>query len=157
MHQRPQPSSSSPLRIAIVAASWHPDIVENATRAAQTELQRVSPEVQISHFQVPGAFEIPLHAQRLAQSQKFDAVIACALVVNGGIYRHDFVSATVVDALMQVQLTTNVPVFSAVLTPLNFHEHDEHRQFFRDHFVKKGTEVAQACLQTLAGLRALAA
>jgi 6,7-dimethyl-8-ribityllumazine synthase len=40
---------------------------------------------------------------------------------------------------------------------LNFHEHDEHRQFFRDHFVKKGTEVAQACLRTLAGLQALAA
>jgi 6,7-dimethyl-8-ribityllumazine synthase len=157
MHPRTTPASTSLLRIAIIASSWHHDIVDCATRAAQAELARGHAAAQVTQFQVPGAFEIPLHAQRLAQSQKFDAIIACALVVNGGIYRHDFVAATVVDALMQVQLSTNVPVFSAVLTPLNFHEHDEHRQFFRDHFVKKGTEVAQACLQTLAGLRALAA
>jgi 6,7-dimethyl-8-ribityllumazine synthase len=157
MHPRTTPASTSLLRFAIIASSWHHDIVDCATRAAQAGLARGHAAAQVTHFQVPGAFEIPLHAQRLAQSQKFDAIIACALVVNGGIYRHDFVAATVVDALMQVQLSTNVPVFSAVLTPLNFHEHDEHRQFFRDHFVKKGTEVAQACLQTLAGLRALAA
>jgi 6,7-dimethyl-8-ribityllumazine synthase len=157
MHQSPVPTAATPLRIAIVAASWHPDIVDSAVRAAQAEFDKQGAAVQVSHFQVPGAFEIPLHAQRLASSQQYDAIVACALVVNGGIYRHDFVAATVIDALMQVQLSSNVPVFSAVLTPLNFHEHDEHRQFFRDHFVKKGTEVAQACLRTLAGLQALAA
>jgi 6,7-dimethyl-8-ribityllumazine synthase len=157
MHQHPSSSAATAQRIAIVASSWHHDIVEQATRAAQAEFVKSDAAVQVTLFKVPGAFEIPLHAQRLALSGKFDAIVACALVVNGGIYRHDFVSATVVDALMQVQLSTNVPVFSAVLTPLNFHEHEEHRQFFSEHFVKKGTEVAQACLQTLASLRALGA
>ena len=48
-----------------------------------------------------------------------------------------------------------MPVLSAVLTPRDFHEHDEHRAFFAEHFVKKGREVAQACREVLAGLRSL--
>ena len=54
---------------------------------------------------------------------------------------------------MMVQLETGVPVFSAVLTPQQFHEHAEHRRFFAEHFVVKGTEVASACLRTVASLR----
>jgi 6,7-dimethyl-8-ribityllumazine synthase len=48
-----------------------------------------------------------------------------------------------------------VPVFSAVLTPRDFHDHEEHRAFFSAHFVKKGEEVASACLATLRSLRQL--
>lgn len=106
--------------------------------------------------EVPGAFEIPLHAKRLAQTGRFDAIIACGLVVNGGIYRHEFVAAAVIDALMRLQMDSDTPVFSAVLTPRDFHEHSEHQQFFREHFVKKGQEVAQACLATVSSLRRLA-
>jgi 6,7-dimethyl-8-ribityllumazine synthase len=46
-------------------------------------------------------------------------------------------------------------VLSAVLTPRDFHEHEDHQDFFRQHFVKKGTEVARACLETVASLHAL--
>jgi 6,7-dimethyl-8-ribityllumazine synthase len=56
---------------------------------------------------------------------------------------------------MRVQLDTGVPVFSAVLTPRDFHEHEAHRRFFCEHFELKGTEAAEACLATLASLRAL--
>jgi 6,7-dimethyl-8-ribityllumazine synthase len=144
-------------RIAVVGASWHRDIVANGLAAIQAELQRRGlPPDHIEHFTVPGAFEIPLHAQHLARSGRFQAVIACALVVNGGIYRHEFVAAAVIDGLMRVQLDTGVPVFSSVLTPRDFHEHEEHLQFFREHFVKKGTEVASACMETLASLEAVA-
>ena len=88
-------------------------------------------------------------AKKLAESGRFDAVIACALVVNGGIYRHEFVTSAVIDGLMRVQLDTEVPVFSSVLTPRDFHEHGDHVEFFRAHFVKKGAEVAHACLSAL--------
>ncbi len=54
---------------------------------------------------------------------------------------------------MRVQLDTEVPVLSAVLTPRDFHEHDDHLRFFSEHFAKKGIEVARACLETIAGLR----
>ena len=53
---------------------------------------------------------------------------------------------------MQVQLETDVPVFSAVLTPHHFHEHGEHKRFFAEHFSTKGVEVARACLATIASL-----
>jgi 6,7-dimethyl-8-ribityllumazine synthase len=156
MNQTSQTSSFLPRKVAVIAASWHDDIVTASTDAirAEFERRRLPPDCLDLH-RVPGAFEIPLHAQRLAQSGQVDAIIACGLVVNGGIYRHEFVAAAVIDGLMRVQLDTGVPVFSAVLTPRDFHEHEEHHQFFKAHFVKKGTEVANACLATLASLAAL--
>ena len=57
---------------------------------------------------------------------------------------------------MRVQLDTEVPVLSAVLTPQHFHEHDEHRKFFREHFLVKGAEAAVACARTIENLGRLA-
>ena len=143
-------------RVALVSSRWHRDIVANATAAIRTELGRTSdPPGEVDHYEVPGAFEIPLHAKRLAVSGAYDAIIACGLVVNGGIYRHEFVASAVIDALMRVQLDHDTPVFSAVLTPRDFHEHQEHLEFFASHFVKKGEEVARACVETLQSLSTL--
>jgi 6,7-dimethyl-8-ribityllumazine synthase len=145
-----------PIRVAIVSAAWHRDIVQSGTDALRAEFERsrITPQ-QVDQFEVSGAFEIPLHAKRLALSGRYDAIVAIALVVNGGIYRHEFVAAAVIDGLMRVQLETDVPVLSAVLTPRDFHEHADHREFFVAHFVKKGVEAAQACLATVASLAAL--
>jgi 6,7-dimethyl-8-ribityllumazine synthase len=77
------------------------------------------------------------------------------LVVNGGIYRHDFVAQTVINAMMQVQLETEVPILSVVLTPLNFHEHEEHQKYFFEHFKVKGNEAAIACVKTLENISAI--
>jgi 6,7-dimethyl-8-ribityllumazine synthase len=150
------PAAATIPRVAVIAASWHQDIVSAGTDAIRQEFarRRLPPESLELHA-VPGAFEIPLHAKRLACSGRYDAIIACGLVVNGGIYRHEFVAAAVIDGLMRVQLDHDVPVFSAVLTPRDFHEHEEHRSFFQAHAVKKGAEVAQACLATLQALAAL--
>ena len=151
---QPRHSHTTSLRVALIAARWHRDIVTCATSAARAELVRQGvPEEQIDLIEVPGAFEIPLHAQRLARAGEHDAVIAVGLVVDGGIYRHEFVARAVIDGLMRVQLDTGVPVFSVVLTPHHFHDHDAHQQFFREHFVVKGTEAAQACLSSLESLR----
>ncbi|WP_397535075.1 6,7-dimethyl-8-ribityllumazine synthase [Roseateles sp.] len=145
-------------RIAIVSACWHRDIVGQACLAAKERLRSrgVAPGA-IDEFELPGAFEIPLQAQSLARSGRYDAILACALVVDGGIYRHDFVATAVIDGLMRVQLDSGVPVFSAVLTPHHFHEHEEHRRYFSAHFLTKGQELADACLQTLAVRRQLLA
>ncbi|MBL8335185.1 MAG: 6,7-dimethyl-8-ribityllumazine synthase, partial [Rhodoferax sp.] len=112
----PSPVCGAP-HIAIVASSWHGDIVDQGTAAIRAELQRAcDPPAAIETYSVPGAFEIPLHARRLADSGAFDAIIACGLVVNGGIYRHEFVASAVIDGLMRVQLDSGTPVFSMVLT-----------------------------------------
>ena len=65
-----------------------------------------------------------------------------ACVVDGGIYRHEFVADAVIGGLMRVQLDTGVPVISAVLTPHHFHEHETHRAFFFEHLETKGAEAA---------------
>ncbi|WP_134323387.1 6,7-dimethyl-8-ribityllumazine synthase [Cumulibacter soli] len=143
-HPTPQTSP----RIAVVAANWHADIVDQATDAFVATLGEHA-VTEVDFFRVPGAFEIPLKVQRLANSGEYEAIASCAFVVNGGIYRHEFVASTVLDGLMRVQLDTGVPVFSAVLTPWNFHESDDHRDFFRAHFVTKGRELARTVLQTL--------
>lgn len=152
------PAGTSPRhpRIAVICSSWHREIVHRARDALLAEFERSQlPAGQVEQFEVPGAFEIPLLAKTLAQGGRHDAIVACGLVVNGGIYRHEFVAAAVIDGLMRVQLDCEVPVLSAVLTPRDFHEHDDHLRFFGEHFVKKGVEVARACLQAVAGLRAL--
>ncbi|TAM34786.1 MAG: 6,7-dimethyl-8-ribityllumazine synthase [Burkholderiaceae bacterium] len=146
-------STPTGARFAFIQSHWHHDIVDQGRDAFLAEMgRRGVPRDAVDLFEVPGAFEIPLHAKKLARSGNYAAIVACGFVVDGGIYRHEFVADAVVKALMSVQLETGVPVFSAVLTPLHFHEHEEHRRFFTEHFAVKGTEVAQACLQTVQSL-----
>lgn len=128
-------------RYAFIKANWHTDIV---SRALDGFSDAIGNQAQIEVFDVPGAFEIPLLARDLARTGRYDAVIGAAFVVDGGIYRHDFVASTVVEGLMRAQMDTDVPVLSVVLTPHNYQETEAHNVFFRDHFVIKGREAAAA-------------
>ena len=136
-------------RIAFIKARWHSDVVDRAHDGFLAEQQRLIPGATVVAFDVPGAFEMPLLAKKLAQTGKYDAVVAAALVVDGGIYRHDFVATAVVTGLMNVGLKTGVPCFSVSLTPHNDQETELLTGFYRDHFVKKGAEAAQAVHQML--------
>jgi len=138
-------------RVAFIQACWHRDIVDQLRDSFSISFSELS-DIEVDYFELPGAFEIPLHAKRLATGGNYLGVVAAGLVVDGGIYRHDFVASTVIDNLMRVQMDTGVPVFSAVLTPHHFHASEEHTAFFKEHFVVKGREAAQACSQTLASL-----
>lgn len=135
---------SKQLNVAFIKASWHADIVDRALEGFKANMDESGTDYAITVVSVPGAYEMPLQAKRLALTEKYDAIVAAALVVDGGIYRHDFVAQAVVDGLMRVQLDTNVPTFSVSLTPHHFHSNDEHQNFYFDHFVKKGAEAAQA-------------
>ncbi len=139
-------------RYAFIKAGWHSEIVTQSLEG----FQELIPQNQIDTFEVPGAFEIPLLARDLASSGDYVAVIGAAFVVDGGIYRHDFVSSAVVDGLMRAQMDAGVPVLSVVLTPHNFQETKDHIAFFKAHFVEKGREAARAAL-AMTKLRARAA
>lgn len=155
LHSKDTSSIVTAPQIALILARWHPDIVDRF-RDAFLEEFKASDGREVTQFEVPGAFEIPLLAKQLASSGRFAAVVACALVVDGGIYRHEFVASAVIDGLMQAQLDTGVPVFTGVLTPKDFSSQGQ-EDFFRKHFVVKGAEVARACSQTLHGYRSLLA
>jgi len=143
-------TSTKKPKIAFIKARWHADIVDRALEGFEAEAATLLPDAAIDSYDVPGAFEMPLLAKRLAASGQYDAVVAAALVVDGGIYRHDFVAAAVVDGLMRAQMDTMVPVFSVSLTPHNFQPSEALTTFYRDHFVGKGAEAAQAVAQVLA-------
>ncbi|MGT2490064.1 6,7-dimethyl-8-ribityllumazine synthase [Cupriavidus basilensis] len=143
-----------------IHAQWHADIVHRARDAFLAEMaaQGISRDV-IDVFEVPGAFEIPLHASKLAATGRYAAIVASAFVVDGGIYRHEVrcrCRHQRTDAACS--WTPEVPVLSAVLTPKDFHEHEEHRRFFSELLlVVKGKEAAQACVKTVESLGKLVA
>ena len=140
-------------RFAFVKASWHSDIVD---RALAGFLEQV-PRDDVDVFDVPGAFELPLAARDLARSGRYAAVIAAAFVVDGGIYRHDFVAAAVVHGLMQAGLDGDVPVLSVSLTPHHYQETEHHRGIYTAHFIEKGREAARAALGIVEMRRRIAA
>ena len=143
-----EPQALTDHRVAFVRARWHADIVDQALIGFRAEMP---PNAPIDVVDVPGALEIPLTAQKLARTGQYGAIIGAAFVVDGGIYRHDFVAGTVVDALVRVGLETGVPVLSVVLTPHQYQETAQHQAFFREHFVAKGGEAARAAMMVLAG------
>ena len=158
MNQRTQQVDrpNAPKRIAFVQACWHKEIVDQCRISFNSEIKRRGfHESDIDYFEVPGSFEIPLHAMLFAKSGRYAAIVAAGFVVNGGIYRHEFVAETVISGLMRVQLDTEIPVISAVLTPQSFHDHDDHKKFFHEHFIVKGAEAASACAATLSNFERL--
>lgn len=145
-------------RIAFVQSCWHKEIVDRCRDAFTAEIGKLDhAKGLIDFFEVPGAFEIPLQAKLLAKTGRYAAIVAAGLVVDGGIYRHEFVAEAVIAGMMRVQLDSEVPVISAALTPQRFHAHEEHQRFFREHFLVKGAEAAEACARTLDNLRRLRA
>lgn len=144
------PNKSS-FKIAFIQARWHADIVDESRKSFIAEVtDKAGSSVNVDVFDVPGAYEIPLHAKTLAKSGHYAAIVASAFVVDGGIYRHDFVATAVLNGMMQVQLETEVPVLSVVLTPHHFHAGADHHDFFFNHFKVKGIEAANAALQIVA-------
>ncbi|MEP2777005.1 MAG: 6,7-dimethyl-8-ribityllumazine synthase [Luteolibacter sp.] len=146
------------MKIATISASWHRDLLDVAKSSCVTRLAEygLDAERDIEHFSVPGSLEIPLMALKLAKTGGYDGIIAFGLIVDGGVYRHEFVASSVIDGLMRVQLDTEVPVFSCVLTPHHFHEHADHLAFFREHLAKKGTEIAESAFSFVTQLSGLA-
>ena len=142
--------------IAYVQASWHAEILDHCKTAFLAELTRHGYSAgQVEFFSTPGSLEIPLMAKKLAKTGRYAAVCASGLVVDGGIYRHEFVAHAVLQGIVQTSLETEVPVLSAVLTPHHFHEHATHEAFFKDHMRVKGKELAEACASIVETLSAV--
>jgi 6,7-dimethyl-8-ribityllumazine synthase len=144
------PRFAKPQRIAFVQSAWHSEVVAECRLAFLAEIEaRHIARAQIDVFEVPGSFEIPLHVQILAKTRRYTAIVAAGLVVDD-----EYIAETVIRALMEVQLRTEIPVFSAVVTPQQFRQTAD-ADFLRAHFASKGVEVAEACASTLLSLERL--
>ena len=105
------------LKIGIVAARFNEFIVSKLIGGAEDALKRHGVrEDDIELAWVPGAFEIPLIAQKMAHSKKYDAVICLGAVIKGSTSHYDYVCAEVSKGIATVSLNSNIPVMFGVLT-----------------------------------------
>ncbi|EXI85203.1 MAG: 6,7-dimethyl-8-ribityllumazine synthase [Candidatus Accumulibacter regalis] len=105
------------LAIGIVMSRFSQDIGEGLLSASLSELQRLGvDEARITLATVPGALEIPLALQAMAQSGRFDALIALGAVIRGETYHFEIVANDSCRGLMEVQLDSGVPIANGILT-----------------------------------------
>ena len=140
----------SRFRIAIIRAEYNREITLSLEKKClETLLAAGVPEKNIRAFAVPGCFEIPILAQRLAAQKKYDAVIALGAVIRGDTYHFELVVNECARGVMNVALRHDVPVIFEVLATYN--KRDAVRRAGNNKF-NKGIEAAQAALSLLATL-----
>ena len=137
------------LRIGIVISQFTRDISAGLLTACRDELLKHNvAEDAITLVMVPGALEIPLALQKMANSEKFDALIALGAVIRGETYHFEVVANQSASGMTSVQLDSGVPVANAVLTTL-----DEKQA--RARMGKKGAEAARVAIEMANLLRRL--
>lgn len=133
-------------KIAIIKAGWHNNIVNSAENSFKSAMKKSGFSGVIDVIEVPGSLEIPLIGKKMLESG-YDMAIGMGFIVNGAIYRHDFVAQGVIDGMMSVSLETGKPFLSVVLTAITFSEASkENEDYFVNHMVIKGQEAADAAL-----------
>jgi len=140
-------------RVALVAARWHAELVDAMVLGARRQLERAGVERAELHH-VPGAWELPAAALWLAESGRFDAVIAFGCVIRGDTPHFEYVAGECARGLMQVQIVTGVPVAFGVLTTEDEAQAAERADPAR---MDKGGEAARAALEMAALRRTLGA
>lgn len=137
-------------RLAIVASRFNSAVVGGLLKGAEDTLNAAGIQPENLHtFWAPGAFELPLIAQRLAQSGKVDGVICLGAVIKGDTAHFEYISSEVASGLARVSLDTGIPCAFGVLTCYT-DEQAALRSADDEH--NKGIEAARAVLDTLATL-----
>jgi 6,7-dimethyl-8-ribityllumazine synthase len=138
--------------IAVIQSCWHKEIVDQFVSSFKSCLAESSGRFDVDTFEVPGVVEIPLVAKKLIETGRFDVIVTTGLIVDHGVYRHDFVARSVMDSIMKLQMETGVPIIYGILTPQDFVS-EGRAEFFKAHFPQKGREAAHACVQTVENLQ----
>lgn len=146
---------SQGIKIGIVASRFNDFIVSRLIGGCEDTLLRhgVQPE-DISLAWVPGAFEIPLIASKMAKSGKYDAVIALGAVIRGSTSHYDYVCSEVSKGIANVSLSSDVPVLFGVLTTDSIEQAIERAGSKAGN---KGSECAQGAIEMVNLIRALEA
>jgi 6,7-dimethyl-8-ribityllumazine synthase len=141
------------VRLAVIRADYNRDITLSLERkCVETLLEGGVPAKNIDLYSVPGCFEIPILARRLAERQRYDALIALGAVIRGDTYHFDLVANECARGIMQVSLEQNVPIIFEVLAV--YRRRDALSRAGENDF-NKGREAAQSALSLLATLSRL--
>lgn len=104
-------------RFAVVSSRWNDFLTSRLVEGALDALERLgADEAAVKHYRVPGSFEIPLVAQKLAASGKFDAVICLGTVIRGETPHFEHVAGEVTKGIAQAAMATGVPVIYGIVT-----------------------------------------
>lgn len=137
------------LSVGIVMSRFNPAVCEALLAACTSELRRLGvADCDIEIATVPGALEIPLTLQTMAQSDRFDALVALGAVIRGETYHFEVVSNDSCRALMEVQLDTGIPIANGILTC-----EDDDQALARTQ--QKGADCAQAAIEMARLLRSI--
>jgi len=110
----------SQLRVGIVQARFNEDVTNALLEACTAELATLGvPSENIEHVSVPGALEVPLALQALADSEKFDALIALGCIIRGETYHFELVANESGSGVTRVGLEHGIPIANAILTTEN--------------------------------------
>jgi 6,7-dimethyl-8-ribityllumazine synthase len=139
-------------RVAIVGAQWHPKVTDALVAGAIRALDEAG-VTDYTVIRVPGSFELPVASLHAAKSG-YDAVIALGVVIRGDTPHFEYVCQAATDGLMQVGVTTGVPIGFGVLTCDNDPQALD-RAGLPDSREDKGYEATQAALSTLVAIRSL--
>jgi 6,7-dimethyl-8-ribityllumazine synthase len=138
-------------KFALLVSRWNSFVVESLKEGAIDALRRHGiADAQITVVYAPGAFELPLAAQTLAASKKFDAIVALGAVIRGGTPHFEYVAGECVKGLAQVSLNAGVPVSFGVLTV------DSIEQAIERAGTKAGNKGAEAAMSALEMVNLLA-
>jgi 6,7-dimethyl-8-ribityllumazine synthase len=137
------------LRVGIVMSRFNKNVGEGLLSGCCQELIRlgVAPG-DVTLATVPGALEVPLTLQTMAQSGRFDALVAIGAVIRGETYHFEVVSNESASGITDVQLATGIPIANGVLTT-----EDDDQALERMH--QKGMEAAQAAIEMANLLKAV--
>lgn len=134
-------------RFAIVASRWTESLVSKLIEGAIEALEEHgAAEDSIEVFRVPGAFELPLAAKKVAESKKWDAVICLGIVIRGGTPHFDYVAGAAAKGSTRVSLDTGIPVLFGVITADNVQQAVDRSGKRTEN---KGFEAAMAAIEVV--------
>lgn len=141
------------IRVAIVRTDYHKELIDNLEKYCQkTLVENGVSKLNIETFVAPGSWEIPLIAQEVAKSKKFDAIVAFGIIVKGKTYHFDMIANECARALMEISLSNSIPV---VLEVLAVFDKSQALERAGDNDRNKGIEAAIAVLKSLKTLSKL--
>ncbi len=146
-----EPVDCSDLRVGVVAAQWHTEVMDGLVDGARRALAAYSVG-EVTEVRVPGTFELPVVAAELARTH--DAVVALGVVVRGGTPHFDYVCSAATDGLTRVALDSGTPVGFGVLT-CDDDAQALDRAGLEGSSEDKGYEATAAALTTALALRSL--
>jgi len=134
------------LRFAVIVSRFNEEVTNGLLKGAQQYLSEKGVNLDEKDiFRAPGAFEIPLIAQKLAASGRYTGVICLGCVIKGDTAHFEFISLGATIGLMQASLTTGIPITFGILTTYT----DEQASVrSRDDAHNKGREAAAACVES---------